>query len=135
MTSSITTASRSATDLPFRAWLLALGIVAANPAAAAAEPLALFDVSAYAEIAARPNPEGHAIVLVPSLASVLLAAERSNGAALEESQVLALRDGAEVMVVPQDSAARLEQGRGYRDLDPGRCWQEWQDRRREFLNP
>lgn len=86
-------------------------------------------------LAIRPNPDGHAIVFVPSLVSMLLAAEESSGRPLTEAEVLALRDRASAMVVPAESAARLATGRGYPDLAPGRCWEEWQEQRKQYLNP
>jgi hypothetical protein len=39
------------------------------------------------------------------------------------------------MAVPAESAEKLERGRGYRDIDPGECWQQWQEQRRQLLNP
>ena len=105
------------------------------PAAADTAPLAAFDVGAYADLVSRPNPEGHSIVFVPSLVSVLLAAEQGSGAALGEAEVLSLCDRAGAMAVPAESARKLEDGRGYKDLDPDRCWQEWQEQRQELINP
>jgi hypothetical protein len=113
-------------------------ILAISPAAAATDPgapLAAFDFGAYAELVARPNPGGHAIVFIPSLVSVLLAAERSRGGPLGEAEVLSFRDRSGAMAVPADNARRLEEGRGYRDLDPDRCWQDWQAQRLELVKP
>lgn len=117
---------------------MAILVLATLPAATAADPgapLAAFDFGAYAELAARPNPDAYAIVFIPSLVSVLIAAERGGGGPLNEAEVLSLRDRAGAMAVPADNAQRLGAGRGYRDVDPDRCWQEWQEQRLELIKP
>jgi hypothetical protein len=114
---------------------LLLALLPAPAATDSAVPLVAFDTGAYAELAARPNPDGHAIIFIPSLVSVLLAAEQANGGALSEAEVLSFRDRAGAMAVPAESADRLENGRGYGDLDPDRCWTEWQEQRQLYLKP
>lgn len=106
-----------------------------HAAAQEAAPLDLFETGAWAELAARPNPDGRALLFVPSLVSVLLAAERDHGRPLGrmEAQQLCARAG--VMSVPAESVAEMDRGRGYADLDPARCWEDWQARRQEFTSP
>jgi hypothetical protein len=69
--------------------------------------------------------EGIAIVFIPSLVSVLLAKEEKKGTALTREEVLEIRDNAGVATVPASAVHAGDQARGYRDLDPARCWEEW----------
>jgi hypothetical protein len=121
-----------------RALATAVLVLAILPTAAATDPgapLAAFDFGAYAELVARPNPDGHVVMFIPSLVSVLFTAERNRGGPLGEAEVLSFRDRAGAMAVPADNARRLEEGRGYRDLDPDRCWEDWQEQRLELVKP
>ena len=69
------------------------------------------------------------LVIIPSLVSQLLRAEREKGAPLSEGEVLRIRDGSECVAMhPDDLPAMIEQ-RGYEDIDPERCWEEWQQAR------
>jgi hypothetical protein len=61
----------------------------------------------------------------PSLAALLLAAENDKGSPLTEDEVIAIRNSATVMMVPEESAAEMSKKRGYKDIDPDNCWQEW----------
>lgn len=62
----------------------------------------------------------------PPLIALLLAAERSKGGPLTEEEVLDLRDGATCVRLPRSVAAAMADERGYADLDPERCWEQWQ---------
>jgi hypothetical protein len=108
-------------------------IAAAAPVAAA--PLAAWDMGARAELVARPNPDGYALPYVPALVSVLAAAEEQKGGPLSEAEVLSLCDRAIVLAVPVAQARTLEEGRGYRDLDPARCREGWQEMRQLYFKP
>lgn len=68
----------------------------------------------------------------PSLAALLLAAENDKGSALTEDEVIAIRNSATVMMVPEESAAEMSKKRGYKDIDPDNCWKEWCELRRRF---
>ncbi len=69
------------------------------------------------------------LVFIPSLVAQLLRAEREKGAPLSEAEVLKIRDGSECVAMhPDDLPAMIEQ-RGYEDVDPERCWEEWQKAR------
>lgn len=72
-------------------------------------------------------------VFMPSLVATLLNRERAKGSALTEAEVLAIRDGAQVVASPPDVALKVEEGRGYKDIDPERCWEEWQQARVNFI--
>ena len=37
-----------------------------------------------------------------------------------------------VIVVPADAAKEVEMKRGYKDVDPTRAWEEWQQLRTQF---
>jgi hypothetical protein len=70
----------------------------------------------------------------PPLIAVLLAAERSKGAALTEQEVLDIRDGATCVRVPRSVAEAIAERRGYPDLDPERCFEEWRVVRTELAD-
>jgi hypothetical protein len=64
-------------------------------------------------------------VFIPSLAALLLNAERGKGAALTETEVLDIRDRGVCMMMPVEQRDQLTGSRGYRDIDPENCWAEW----------
>jgi hypothetical protein len=63
---------------------------------------------------------------MPALVVLLARAEKQKGAPLVENDVLALRDGATVVMVPANQTEAITRERGYDDLDPENCWVEWQ---------
>ena len=79
----------------------------------------------YAELVKRPLPEGLSLVFIPSLAALLMRAQQLNGAALDENQVLRIRDGSNVMAVGRDAFRTVEEQRGYVDIDAADVWQSW----------
>jgi hypothetical protein len=79
----------------------------------------------YGQLAQRKLPEHLSLVFVPSLAALLLQAEKLNGAALTEKQVLAIRDRSTVMVVPHGKARAVQERRGYADVDAADAWNSW----------
>ena len=78
------------------------------------------------------NEEKLTFWFIPSLVSVLLRHEQDAGRPLTEAEVLRIRDGAQAVMAPIDLIPRLEQERGYRDIDPENCWHEWQVARKDF---
>ena len=72
-------------------------------------------------------------VFMPTLASLLLSAERSKGAALTYEEVIAIRDKATCVMVPEGVAAKIEENRGYSDIDPENCWDQWNALRPELV--
>lgn len=70
---------------------------------------------------------------IPSLVATLLNKEREAGRPLTEAEVIRIRDQANVVMTPRDIVPKLEAERGYRDIDPERCWEEWQAAREELL--
>ncbi|MCC8596871.1 hypothetical protein [Xanthomonas vesicatoria] len=94
--------------------------------AAVIDPIKELDVGGYAEISTRPNPQHLTIEFIPSLAATLLSVETRYGQPLAEAQVNAIRDKATVMVSSEQAAKIAEDRRGYKDINPKHCWQEWQ---------
>jgi len=70
-------------------------------------------------------------VYIPSLVSVLRSREKAKGSPLTEAEVLEVRDTAVCMRLRLTEAAKLAKSRGYDDLDPEECWEEWQRARKE----
>jgi hypothetical protein len=65
------------------------------------------------------------ITPIPALCLILLNLEKEKGSPLTEGEVVAARDGAACMAVPRDVHARMEEARGYRDLDLENVWEDW----------
>jgi hypothetical protein len=68
-------------------------------------------------------------VFMPTLAALLMNREQEKGAPLTEAEVLEIRDTAIVMMMPESQADAMNDARGYLDIDPENCWQEWQQLR------
>jgi hypothetical protein len=64
--------------------------------------------------------------------AVLRSAELEKGSALTEEEVIAIRDGASCITMPERVARRVIESRGYDDIDPGNAWEEWQNIRKIF---
>lgn len=69
---------------------------------------------------------------IPPLVTILLNAERTKGSPLTEVEVLEIRDSSACVRLPRSAAEAMIQQRGYSDLDPDRCWQQWQDVRAQL---
>jgi len=65
-------------------------------------------------------------VFIPPLVTILAQQERQKGSPLTEDEVLAIRGKSVVMMMRQSHAEQMAQKRGYRDVDPERCWEQWQ---------
>jgi hypothetical protein len=63
---------------------------------------------------------------VHSLAFQLENAERQKGSPLTYDEVIRIRDNAICVMVSEESLRAMEESRGYRDIDPENCWNEWQ---------
>jgi uncharacterized protein YegJ (DUF2314 family) len=72
-------------------------------------------------------------VFIPALAPLLLRAEQMKGSALVREEVIEIREQAISILMSIQEARALEEKRGYRDLDPERCWEEWQEFRLNLL--
>lgn len=67
---------------------------------------------------------------VPALVAVLLAKEKEKGEPLTRDEVEKIRDQAECIAMPRDAREKVDESRGYRDIDPEHVWEEWQKVRR-----
>ena len=64
-------------------------------------------------------------VFTPALVALLIRAEELNSAPLTRNQVIAIRDNADCVMLPRSAKAEMEDERGYADIDPERCWEDW----------
>src|SRR5262245_37898477 len=71
-------------------------------------------------------------VFIPALAPLLEHAEEVKGASLTQEEVHRIRDNATCIMMRAEDASRMAESRGYRDIDPESCWQEWQQLRAEL---
>jgi len=70
---------------------------------------------------------------MPSLIATLLNCEEAKGSPLTETEVIQIRDSCPSVAVPIDVVPKIEEERGYKDIDPERCWEEWQEARKQFV--
>ncbi|MGB5448242.1 MAG: hypothetical protein WBM80_04895 [Woeseiaceae bacterium] len=69
------------------------------------------------------------LFFTPSLVAQLLNAERRVGRPLSEAEVLQIRDQSTCIAIPSKVLPGMIEERGYEDIDPDRCWEEWQQAR------
>jgi len=80
-------------------------------------------------------PEGKLVIFcIPSLVALLLNRENAKGSSLTEQEVLEIRNNATAVALPPEAAARIEAERGYKDIDPDNCWEEWQRVRLDLIS-
>ena len=65
-------------------------------------------------------------VIMPTLMSQLLAAERSRGRPLEQGEVEKLVGRAPAISMKIQDASAMERSRGYADIEPELAWSQWQ---------
>lgn len=73
-------------------------------------------------------------VFVPSLGSLLAEMEQRNKSPLTQEEVLAVRDRAICIALRRSVAQEMEKRRGYRDIAPENCWEEWLELRKQLAN-
>jgi hypothetical protein len=66
------------------------------------------------------------ITPVPALVAVLLAKEIEKGSPLTQDEVAEIADKAECIAMPRHARKKVDEGRGYDDIDPERAWEQWQ---------
>jgi uncharacterized protein YegJ (DUF2314 family) len=71
-------------------------------------------------------------VFIPALGPLLIRAEDLKGEPLSYDEVIRIRDKAACIMMQAEDARKLDESRGYRDLDPENCWFDWQHLRREL---
>ena len=64
-------------------------------------------------------------VFMPPLVELLKAGVIKKGAPLKRREVLKIRDRGVCVRLPVSRVRELEENRGYRDIDPENCWEEW----------
>lgn len=79
------------------------------------------------------GPNELVIYPMPSLVATLLNRERAKGSPLTEAEVIEIRDACPSVATPIDVAVKIDAGRGYKDIDPERCWEHWQEARKSLV--
>lgn len=69
---------------------------------------------------------------MPSLVATLLNRERAKGSPLTEAEAIGIRDSCPSVAVPIDVVLKMDAERGYKDIDPERCWEQWQEARKSL---
>lgn len=72
------------------------------------------------------------IIPVPSLVATLLNRERAKGSPLTRDEVIEIRDKCPCIAMTPDQLKRVEERRGYPDIDPEWAWEHWQEARKDF---
>jgi len=62
---------------------------------------------------------------------LLIHAEDKKGEPLTKAEVYAIRDSASCIMMQAVDVRKMDESRGYRDLDPENCWFDWQMTRRD----
>jgi hypothetical protein len=73
------------------------------------------------------------ITSIPSRVSLLWRREQNKGAPLTEKEVVETCNESAAVALPLMTAAAVEDGRGYRDIEGDNCWAEWQQARIELI--
>lgn len=71
------------------------------------------------------------VLFIPSLISLLVSKAEEKGSSLTEEEVLAIRDNATAIVTDAEGVLAVAERRGYQDIDPEHCWEEWLDFNRQ----
>jgi uncharacterized protein YegJ (DUF2314 family) len=71
-------------------------------------------------------------VFMPALGPLMIRAEDLKGEPLSYDEVIRIRDKAACIMMRTEDARKLDETRGYRDIDPESCWFDWQHLRREL---
>lgn len=71
-------------------------------------------------------------VFMPALVALLVHSEDKKGSPLAKEEVIAIRDNAACIMMQSADARKMDESRGYRDIDPENCWYDWQMVRREM---
>ncbi|MGN8163280.1 hypothetical protein ACTJKZ_11980 [Pantoea sp. 22096] len=74
------------------------------------------------------------LVYIPALIPLLLKKENEKGSPLTEEEVISVRDSATCIEVASDIAFTMAECRGYFDINPEKCWDEWRVLRKKGLD-
>ena len=69
---------------------------------------------------------------IPALVLLLVHAEDKKGEPLTKDEVHAIRDSGACIMMDAGDARKMDDSRGYRDIDPENCWHDWQMARRDM---
>lgn len=69
---------------------------------------------------------------MPSLSAILVNAEDKKGSPLEYDEVVAIRDKSTCIMMELADAKKMDESRGYIDLDPENIWHSWQMLRKDM---
>jgi hypothetical protein len=72
------------------------------------------------------------ITPVPALVAVLLAKEKEKGAPLTKEEVEEITDKAACIAMPRHAREKVDEARGYDDIDPEQAWEQWQHVRQDL---
>ncbi len=73
------------------------------------------------------------ITPVPALVALLVAKEREKGAPLTREEVEEITDKAACIAMPRHARKKVDEARGYKDIDPEQAWEQWQNVREDLL--
>lgn len=71
-------------------------------------------------------------VFMPALVVLLVHAEDEKGTPLTKDEVHAIRDSGACIMMESGDARKMDDSRGYCDIDPENCWHDWQMARRDM---
>lgn len=80
----------------------------------------------------KSEPDDLVPVFMPALVVLLIHAEDKKGTPLTRDEVHAMRDSGTCIMMKSVDALKMEESRGYRDIDPENCWYDWQMARRDM---
>ena len=69
---------------------------------------------------------------IPSLVATLLNKENEKGSPLTKEEVLRYRDNANCVALTYDMKIKMDESRGYEDIDMEQAWEQWQIARLEL---
>jgi hypothetical protein len=64
-------------------------------------------------------------IFIPSLIAILLNGEDVKGECLTREEAEALRDNSYSIMLPESMLDVMKDNRGYRDINPENCWEEY----------
>ncbi len=79
-----------------------------------------------------PDTDDLVPVFMPALVVLLVHAEDKKGSPLSKDEVHAIRDSGACIMMETGDARKMDDSRGYRDIDPENCWHDWQMTRRDM---
>jgi len=72
------------------------------------------------------------ITPVPALVALLLAKEKEKARPLTQEEVAEIVNNAECIAMPQHVRKKVDEARGYDDIDPEQAWVQWQQARQDL---